>query len=152
MRLFSLCTDWLRQHRAWHCFDTATVMRLKRLVRRVCLSRGLIRQHEGVHPVATRLVGRKHTAQAAAQRVSSVARMARSSAPIAIGSITVARCTTWGVVRVPRRSIDGSRSARPVAMAYRKTIPPVLRSRLTVSYNPRPSSSRSSANNSRGVI
>jgi hypothetical protein len=59
--------------------------------------------------------------------------MARNSAPMPAGSTMAARWVTWCVVSAPRKSPDGSRSARPVAMAKRKTMPHVLRSRFAVS-------------------
>ena len=44
-----------------------------------------------------------------------------------------ARWMTFGAVDAPRTT-DGSRSALPVAMAYRNTMPHVLRSRRAVAY------------------
>ena len=58
----------------------------------------------------------------------------------------------FGVVNAPRKSSDGSRSALPVAMAYRNTMPHVLRSRRAVSYRPRASTLRRTASNSGAVI
>src|SRR5882762_9233622 len=46
--------------------------------------------------------------------------MAGSRAPTAFGSTIVARWVTVGVIRAPRSSPVGSRSARPVAMAKTK--------------------------------
>src|SRR5262245_55944875 len=59
---------------------------------------------------------------------------------------------TFGEVNAPRKSADGSRSALPVAMAYRNTIPHVLRSRRAVSYRPRVSTLRRTASTSGAVI
>src|SRR5262245_32800053 len=78
--------------------------------------------------------------------------MARSSAPIPAGSTMAARWTTFGAVNAPRKSTDGSRSAVPVAMAYRNTMPHVLRSRSAVSYRPSASTLRRTARTSGAVI
>jgi hypothetical protein len=64
----------------------------------------------------------------------------------------VARWMTCGVANAPRKSTDGSRSAPPVAMAYRNTMPQVLRSRRAVSYRPRASTLRRTASTSGAVI
>jgi hypothetical protein len=78
--------------------------------------------------------------------------IARSSAPTALGSTIVARCVTVGVISAPRRSAVGSRSARPVAMAKRKTAPTVLRARVAVSCRPRFSIFRSGGGSYLGAV
>src|SRR5215470_12695373 len=78
--------------------------------------------------------------------------MARSNAPISAGSTIAGRWTTFGAVNAPRKSSDGSRSALPVAMAYRNTMPHVLRSRRAVPYRPRASTLRRTASSSSAVI
>ena len=78
--------------------------------------------------------------------------MARSKPAIALGSIIAARWVTFGAVRAPRKSADGSRSARAVAIAYRNTMLHVLRRRRAVSYLPRTSMRRSRARISSAVI
>ena len=71
--------------------------------------------------------------------------IARRDAPIPTGSTMAARWVTFGAVKAPRKSTDGSRSALPVAIAYRNTMPQVLRSRRAVSYRPRASTLRRTA-------
>ena len=68
------------------------------------------------------------------------------------GSTIAARWVTFGVVKAPRKSTETSRSALPVAMAYRKTMPQVLRSRRAVSYRPRASTLRRTESSSGAVI
>jgi hypothetical protein len=73
----------------------------------------------------------------AGRGVPSKPSMTRSKAPTALGSTIVARWVTVGVIRAPRRSPVGSRSARAAAMANRNTAPTVLRTRVAVSCRPR---------------
>lgn len=48
---------------------------------------------------------------------TAIASMARNSAPMAFGSVMLAWCLSLTGGKAPRRSPDGSRSARPVATA-----------------------------------
>ena len=68
--------------------------------------------------------------------------IARSKAPMRFGSMIEAKCRSVGGGRAPRRSPVGSRSARPVAMAYRKTCPQFCMARWP---SPRRRGSRSGA-------
>lgn len=71
---------------------------------------------------------------------------------MAWGSVMAARCVFRGGGNAPRRSWDGSLSARPVAMPYRKTCPQFCRARWAVSKAPRSSIRRKTASRSGAVI
>ena len=74
--------------------------------------------------------------------------IARSKAPMRFGSMIEAKCRSVGGGRAPRRSPVGSRSARPVAMAYRKTCLQFCMARWAVSTAPRLSIRRNTASSS----
>jgi len=78
--------------------------------------------------------------------------MARSKAPSLRGSTIAARCWTLGVMSAPCKSDDMSRSARPVAIAYRSTLPQVLRSLRADSWRPLTSTVRRTVSSSGAEI
>jgi hypothetical protein len=71
---------------------------------------------------------------------------------MARGSVNAARWTGRTGASAPRKSPEGSRWARPVAIAYRNTCPEICRARWAVSAAPLPSIRRNTANSSGAVM